>query len=120
MKRFTLSSFIMLMAILVCFFSSTVFAGEGDNSNGSGSGDTNPWDMDGIANDSSSVLAGYSYQSSGSEGAGEKLSLTFSLSSRCTLWLYSRGISLPEQKQVEAIKTDLNSRGNYRTSKLIN
>ncbi len=110
MKRSTLFSFIMLLAISICFFSSTVFAGEGSKSDW---GDTHPWDVDVIVIDSTGGTTSVLSVTNGS--ANPFLWVTFTLSSRLSVWFSSSEFMLQDEKQIEVIKKpELNTRGSYR------
>ncbi len=114
MKRSILFSFIVLTAISTCFFSSAVFAGEGTNS---GSwGDTHPWDVDVIVNDTSDGVTSSYTQSSESFQYNPFVWISFSLTYRMPVWLFNENFILQNEKQNEVIiKSEINARGKYRS-----
>ena len=111
MKRSTFS-FILSAAILICFFSSAVLAGGGEDN-----GDTHPWDMDGvIVNDSSDI---FSHTFSQTQDIKPFSWTTLSLSYSFTVWVFFDEPLIQQTKRVEVIKKEINARGNYRTNKLL-
>lgn len=110
MKR-SIFSFILLAAILICFFSSAVLAGGGKDS-----GDTHPWDMDGVVIDTLSDLTQtFSQVQDTKPFPWTTLSLSYSI----TVWVFFDEPVFQQTKQVEVIKKEINARGNYRTNKLL-
>ena len=112
MKRSTLFSVIMLLAILACFFSSTVYAGGGNVT-----GDlVDPWDADGIVTDSLDGLKLTYIQSDLSGGSNTFSFLSYSLTTRFTIWFLNENFIVPQKKQIKEVSIKRNDfRGSYRS-----